>query len=93
MIAVSDNRGLLAILEGDEPELLDQLIELVAARDPDVIEGHNLYGFDLPFLLTRARRHGITLALGRDGSELRQGRERNYAIGGTTRPFVPASST
>ena len=90
MIAVSDNRGLLDILEGDEPELLAQFIELVATRDPDVIEGHNLYGFDLPFLLTRARRHGVTLALGRDGSELRQGTERNYAIGGTTRPFVPA---
>jgi DNA polymerase I len=90
MIAVSDNRGLLDILEGDEPGLLNQLIDLVAARDPDVIEGHNLLGFDLPFLLARARRHGIALTLGRDGSELRQGQERNYAIGGTSRPFIPA---
>ena len=90
MIAVSDNRGLLDILEGDEPSLLEQLIALVAERDPDVIEGHNLLGFDLPFLLARAQRHGIPLRLGRDGSELRQGVERNYAIGGTSRPFTPA---
>jgi DNA polymerase I len=90
MIAVSDNRGLLDILEGDEPDLLDQLIALVADRDPDIIEGHNLFGFDLPFLIARARRHGIALTLGRDGSELRQGQERNYAIGGNSRPFTPA---
>jgi DNA polymerase elongation subunit (family B) len=90
MIAVSDNRGLLEILEGSEPELLEQLVALVAARDPDVIEGHNLLGFDLPYLLNRARLHKVPLTFGRDGSELRQGSERNYAIGGTTRPFVPA---
>ena len=33
--------------------------------DPDVIENHNLHGFDLPFLETRARKHGVSLALGR----------------------------
>jgi DNA polymerase I len=35
------------------------------ARDPDVIENHNLHGFDLPFLRERARRLGVPLALGR----------------------------
>ncbi|HLJ53810.1 MAG TPA: 3'-5' exonuclease [Chthonomonadaceae bacterium] len=90
LVAVSDNRGRLELIEGDEPEILRRFVALVDTWDPDVIEGHNLFGFDLPFLLTRARRHGIPLSLGRDGSELRQAPERNYAIGGTSRPFTPA---
>ncbi len=89
MIAVSDNRGLLEAMEGDEADLLSKLVDLVSRRDPDVIEGHNLLGFDLPFLMTRARRRGVTLVFGRDGSELRPGQERSYSIGGTTRPFTP----
>ena len=39
----------------------------VQAADPDVIENHNLHGFDLPFLDRRARRLGVPLALGRIG--------------------------
>jgi DNA polymerase, archaea type len=35
------------------------------APDPDVIENHNLHGFDLPFLDRRARRQGVILDLGR----------------------------
>lgn len=89
LIAVSDNRGLVEIIEGDEPTLLRQLVQRIIERDPDVIEGHNLFGFDLPFLDARARRHDIALAIGRDGSNLRTGTERNYAIGGATRPFTP----
>jgi DNA polymerase elongation subunit (family B) len=91
LIAVSDNRGLIDILEGDEREILERFAVLVRERDPDVIEGHNIFGFDLPFLMERARRHAVALTLGRDGSEPRRGQERNYAIaaGGNTRPFVP----
>ena len=37
------------------------------AADPDVIENHNLHGFDLPFLDRRARTLGVPLALGRIG--------------------------
>ena len=40
-------------------------------RDPDVIEGHNIFRFDLEYLEARARRHGVRLAWGRDGSALR----------------------
>ena len=39
----------------------------VRADDPDVIENHNLHGFDLPFLDRRARRLGVPLTLGRVG--------------------------
>lgn len=90
MIAVSDNRGLVDIIEGDEKEMLERFVALVRERDPDVLEGHNLFGFDLPFLMARAERCGVRLRLGRDGSEPRRGPERNYAIAASnTRPFAP----
>lgn len=90
LIAVADNRGLLDLIEGDEREILERFVALVRDRDPDVLEGHNLYGFDLPFLIERARRRGVRLGLGRDGSEPRKGQERNYAIAASnTRPFTP----
>lgn len=55
--------------EGDdaEAELLMQLCARIRAFDPDVIENHNLHGFDLPFLAARARRLGVTLLLSRNG--------------------------
>ncbi|HZO89622.1 MAG TPA: 3'-5' exonuclease [Chthonomonadaceae bacterium] len=89
LIAVADNRGLLELLEGDEEEILERFAACIRQRDPDVIEGHNVFGFDFPFVLERARRHGVRLTLGRDGSEPRAGQERNYAIGGISRPFTP----
>src|SRR5262249_53554112 len=58
--------------------------------DPDVIEGHNLFGFDIPYLAARAEALRVPLALGRNGSEMRIGRERNCPIGGTSRAFCPA---
>jgi DNA polymerase elongation subunit (family B) len=90
VIAVGDNRGLLDTLTGPEPELLRKFIALVRERDPDIIEGHNILRFDLPFIMARAQRHGIRLTLGRDGTELRQGASRSFAVGGTDRPFRPA---
>lgn len=89
VVAVRDNRGLLETLTGDEPEMLLRFVAMVRERDPDIIEGHNIYGFDLPFIIARAQRYGIRLGLGRDGSEIRVGAERNFAIGGISRPFAP----
>ena len=88
VIAVSDNRGFEEVLTGPEDEIIARFVRIVQERDPDVIEGHNLYGFDLPFLQERAARCRINLALGRDGSHLRVGAQRNCTIGGTTRPFT-----
>ncbi len=55
--------------EGDnaEAELLMRLCARIRELDPDVIENHNLHGFDLPFLVQRARRLGVTLLLARNG--------------------------
>ncbi len=90
MIALTDNRGYEEILEGDEPRMLLQLVERIRTLDPDVMEGHNLFGFDIPYLVARARVHQIPLELGRDGSLLRQGSPRSCVIGANNRTFTPA---
>ena len=73
-IALSDSDGFERVLRGDEMDeraMLEELVKVVRDRDPDVIEGHNLFRFDLEYLEERARRHRVKLALGRDGSGLR----------------------
>jgi DNA polymerase elongation subunit (family B) len=73
LIAVRDPDGATEILEAsgdgphDEADLIARLVARVQAADPDVIENHNLHGFDLPFLERRARILGVPLALGRAG--------------------------
>ena len=74
LIALRAPDGHTEILEGDgddafaEADLVARLVARVQALDPDVIENHNLHGFDLPFLARRARALGVTLALGRAGA-------------------------
>jgi DNA polymerase I len=78
MIAVRDPDGSTHVLEAggdsdaDEANVIRRLTLAIAAADPDVIENHNLHGFDLPFLARRARRLGVGLPLGRIGRGLRQ---------------------
>src|SRR5262249_53544156 len=49
LIAVRDPLGAVELLEGgDEAGLIRELLARVQAADPDVIENHNLHGFDLP---------------------------------------------
>ncbi len=69
-IAMADQSGWVEVLSGaqhDEPTLLRAFVERLRERDPDVIEGHNIFKFDLPYLAARARRCGVELAIGRDG--------------------------
>ena len=57
--------------EMDERTLLTEMVRIIRERDPDVLEGHNLFRFDLEYLEARAARHQVTLALGRNGTTLR----------------------
>lgn len=50
-----------------EVELLQRLAQRIALHDPDVLENHNLHGFDLPFVMRRAERLQTRLVLGRRG--------------------------
>jgi DNA polymerase I len=73
-IALSDQTGWERVITGHEltePEMLEELTLELRRRDPDVIEGHNLFRFDLEYIEARARRHRIKLDWGRDGSVLR----------------------
>jgi DNA polymerase, archaea type len=88
LIVASDNQGHEEVLLGDEKEMLWRLNDLVREWNPDVIEGHNIYAFDLPYIRARAKAHNVPLQWGRDGSEIAVGTERNCAIGANTRPFV-----
>ncbi len=77
-IAVSDNTGweeLIVVdpnnVEDSEHAALKRLTSLVKERDPDVIEGHNLFRFDLPYLVGRAKKLKTKLDWGRSGGFLR----------------------
>ncbi|MFO0615723.1 MAG: 3'-5' exonuclease, partial [Polyangiaceae bacterium] len=48
-----------------EADLIERVLRRIAELDPDVIENHNLHGFDLPFLARRAELLGVRFALGR----------------------------
>lgn len=90
VIVLHDNRGWNEIIDdADEAQMLRRFVQLVRERDPDVIEGHHLFGFDLPYLIERARRHNIALTIGRSGQLMSIGGERNLPIGAINRPYRP----
>ncbi len=88
MVAVRFPDGSTDLLEAHgqddaaEADLICRLVEAIRAADPDVIENHNLHGFDLPFVEQRARRLGVPLAFGRLPS---QGMRERAARRGTVR--------
>ncbi len=78
-IALADSRGYSEILFGremEEKEMLATLSDRIRSLDPDVLEGHNVFNFDLDYITARARMHGIKLPWGRDGSIPRVRRSR-----------------
>jgi DNA polymerase I len=77
-IALSDNSGweeLIVVdpanVEESERAALKRLTALIKERNPDVIEGHDLFRVDLPYLVARARKAKVKLDWGRSGGFLR----------------------
>ncbi len=77
-IALSDNSGWEELIvidpanaEESEHAALKRLTSIIKERDPDVIEGHDLFRFDLPYLVARARKAKVKLDWGRSGGFLR----------------------
>lgn len=71
---LTDNTGWSMTFDGrklSEPEILRGLATAIIQRDPDIIEGHDLFEHDLPYLMHRAELHALDLSLGRDHSELK----------------------
>lgn len=73
-IALSDTSGweeFVEIIPGQkdsESAALERLNAIITERDPDTIEGHNIFKADLPILAALAKKHRIRLKWGRDGS-------------------------
>src|SRR5262249_24548001 len=47
-----------------ETDLIRRFVRRIVELDPDVLENHNLHGFDLPFLERRAQLLRVPLELG-----------------------------
>ncbi len=89
-IAMGDSSGWREVLSGadlDEKSLLERFVATVRARDPDVIEGHNIFNFDLPYLTRRAKRCGVKLTLGRNGAAP-DSRPSRFSVGERTISFT-----
>src|SRR5215469_7639803 len=77
-IAVSDNTGWEELIivdpnnaEESERNALRRLTALIKERDPDVIEGHDLFRVHLSYLVGRAKKLKTKLDWGRSGGFLR----------------------
>jgi DNA polymerase I len=77
-IALSDNTGWEELLivdpknvEESEHAVLKRLTAIIKKRDPDVIEGHDLFRFDLPYLVARAKKAKTKFDWGRSDGFLR----------------------
>lgn len=54
-----------------QAEMLDSWCEWVREMNPSVMLGHNIFGYDLPYLIYCADQAGTSLKLGRDESSIR----------------------
>jgi DNA polymerase I len=77
-IALSDNSGWEELIvidpsnaEESEHAAIKRLTALIKERDPDVIEGHDLFRVHLPYLVARAKKLKTKLDWGRSGGFLR----------------------
>jgi DNA polymerase I len=96
VVAIRTSAGHEEIIQlcESEAELIKHVNERIKFHDPDVIEGHNIFNFDIPFLATRASRLGLQLDWGRDGSNIWIGNtQQRFKVGPLTLPFTPCSIT
>ncbi len=93
LITASINGASPVVCRADElgeAGAIDAVTQWLNEHNPDVIEGHNIFNFDLPFLMARAKQTGTSLPWGRNGSVIRTGRERRFKAGARTIPYEPA---
>jgi DNA polymerase I len=86
VVGLGDSAGWEYAIDGrkkSERDMLVELVEIINEKDPDVIEGHNILNFDLPYVLQRCALNGVEFAIGRDGTPPRgsfpfSGRETEF---------------
>lgn len=65
-------------------DMINSWCEWVREMNPSIICGHNIFGYDLPYLQFVAKRNDVELLLGRDGSSIRfQKRFSNFRKDGS----------
>ena len=82
MISFRDTKGLRKVISwkgidvpfaehvAGEKELIERFVEIVNEADPEIIVTYNGDRFDFSKLQERANKHGVSLAIGRGGSEM-----------------------
>ena len=53
-------------VSGEERDLLRKFVRIVNEKDPDILTGYNIDGYDLPVLKSRMDLRGVKFAIGRD---------------------------
>lgn len=79
IVSVSDNHGFKRVFHSysgrqddvfqyceTERDIIIALMRAILIRDPDIIEGHNFFSFDLPYILERAKLNEVKFAIGRN---------------------------
>jgi len=50
----------------NETQMLRELVKIIQRRDPDILEGHNFFAYDMPYITERCEQLGVNFAIGRD---------------------------
>lgn len=79
------NRKLFSVDDySSEADMIEDWCKFVRTIDPSIITGHNVFGYDLPYLSEVASKYGLTLDIGRDGSALKfNDYESKYRVDGS----------
>ncbi len=69
--------------DGKEKKIIEDFQQYVLEKDPDIITGYNINGYDLPLLKERAEEVGVgKLKLGRERGELKKKGNRYWSVTG-----------
>ena len=70
MVGVRNHQGQVTIYDdADEKVLLQKTIQHLNKIKPYILIGHNLFNFDLPFIMTRCKQHGVSHSFKLGGKE------------------------
>ena len=91
IMTLADSRGRTEIfhwhatarIEGDtvfedEEAMLRGFVSAIKTWDPDVLEAHNGFNYDWPYITTRMEMYGIKFDIGRDGSRAWSGYRSSF---------------
>lgn len=68
----------------NDGQMLEAWCEWVRDSNPSIMAGHNIYGFDLPYMAHVAKMHNVKLSLGRNDSPIKfQRNESKFRVDGS----------